>query len=60
MQPVVAVDLGGTNLRAAFYVIRAALPHLRERGRGRIIAVVQNGYMLGDRVLRPAMVRVAQ
>jgi molecular chaperone GrpE len=27
---------------------------------GRIIEVVQNGYMLGDRVIRPAMVRVAQ
>jgi molecular chaperone GrpE len=27
---------------------------------GRIIAVVQNGYMLGERVIRPAMVRVAQ
>ena len=27
---------------------------------GHIIEVVQNGYMLGDRVIRPAMVRVAQ
>jgi len=27
---------------------------------GRVIAVVQNGYMLGQRVIRPAMVRVAQ
>jgi molecular chaperone GrpE len=27
---------------------------------GHVIAVVQNGYMLGDRVVRPAMVRVAQ
>lgn len=27
---------------------------------GRIIAVVQNGYMLGERVIRPALVRVAQ
>jgi molecular chaperone GrpE len=27
---------------------------------GHVIAVVQNGYMLGDRVLRPAMVRVAR
>src|SRR5450759_4791855 len=27
---------------------------------GRIIAVVQNGYMLGERVIRPAQVRVAQ
>jgi molecular chaperone GrpE len=27
---------------------------------GRVIAVVQNGYMLGERVIRPAMVRVAK
>jgi molecular chaperone GrpE len=27
---------------------------------GQIIAVVRNGYMLGEKVLRPAMVRVAQ
>ena len=27
---------------------------------GQVIAVVQNGYMLGDKVLRPAQVRVAQ
>lgn len=27
---------------------------------GRIIAVVQNGYMIGERVIRPALVRVAQ
>jgi molecular chaperone GrpE len=27
---------------------------------GRVIAVVQNGYMLGDYVVRPAMVRVAR
>jgi molecular chaperone GrpE len=27
---------------------------------GHVIAVVQNGYMLGERVIRPAMVRVAQ
>jgi molecular chaperone GrpE len=27
---------------------------------GNVIAVVQNGYMLGERVIRPALVRVAQ
>jgi molecular chaperone GrpE len=27
---------------------------------GHIIAIVQNGYMLGDRVVRPALVRVAK
>jgi len=27
---------------------------------GRVIAVIQNGYMIGERVIRPAQVRVAQ
>lgn len=27
---------------------------------GQVIAIVQNGYMLGERVIRPAVVRVAQ
>ena len=27
---------------------------------GHVIGVVQNGYMIGDRVIRPALVRVAQ
>lgn len=27
---------------------------------GHVIGIVQNGYMLGDRVIRPALVRVAQ
>ena len=27
---------------------------------GQIIEVIKNGYMLGERVLRPALVRVAQ
>jgi molecular chaperone GrpE len=27
---------------------------------GTVLAVIRNGYMLGDRVIRPAMVRVAQ
>ena len=27
---------------------------------GHVIAIVQNGYMLGERVVRPALVRVAQ
>ena len=31
-----------------------------EHTSGQIIAVVQNGYMLGDRVIRPALVRVAK
>ena len=31
-----------------------------EHASGQIIGVVQNGYMLGDRVIRPALVRVAK
>jgi molecular chaperone GrpE len=27
---------------------------------GHVIGVVQNGYMIGERVIRPALVRVAQ
>jgi molecular chaperone GrpE (heat shock protein) len=27
---------------------------------GTVIGIVQQGYMLGERVIRPAMVRVAQ
>jgi molecular chaperone GrpE len=27
---------------------------------GRVVAVVQNGYMLGERVIRPAQVKVAE
>lgn len=32
----------------------------REHGSGHIIEVVQQGYLIGDRVLRPALVRVAR
>jgi molecular chaperone GrpE len=31
-----------------------------EHESGQVIEVVQQGYMLGDRVLRPALVRVAR
>jgi len=31
-----------------------------DHGSGEIIEIVQQGYMLGDRILRPALVRVAQ
>jgi NAD(P)-dependent dehydrogenase (short-subunit alcohol dehydrogenase family) len=27
------------NLRAAFYTLRAAIPHMRKEGRGRIVAI---------------------
>jgi len=44
----------GTNLRGAFLVARAAAPHLRESGRGRIVNV---GAMIG---LQPAGSSIAQ
>ena len=34
--------------------------HNEDYESGQVIAVVQNGYMLGERVIRPALVRVAQ
>jgi len=34
--------------------------HSPEHESGQIIGVVKNGYLIGDRVLRPALVRVAQ
>lgn len=34
--------------------------HCEELPSGHVVAVVQNGYMLGDKVLRPAMVRVSE
>ncbi len=34
--------------------------HNEDFGSGHVIAVVQNGYMFGERVIRPALVRVAQ
>ncbi len=42
--------------------LHEAITHEAAQGvrSGQVIAVVQNGYMLGDRVIRPAQVRVAQ
>lgn len=37
-----------------------AQEHSDELPGGHVIAVVQNGYMLGDKVIRPAMVRVSE
>jgi molecular chaperone GrpE len=34
--------------------------HSDELPSGHVVAVVQNGYLLGDKVLRPAMVRVSE
>jgi molecular chaperone GrpE len=37
-----------------------AQEHCDQLPSGHVVAVVQNGYMLGDRVIRPAMVRVSE
>jgi len=43
-------------------IFHEAISHESAEGveSGHVIAVVQNGYMLGERVIRPALVRVAQ
>jgi molecular chaperone GrpE len=43
-------------------VLHEALSHEEsdDHGEGQVIEVVQRGYRMGDRVLRPALVRVAK
>lgn len=53
------IEAGGAEFDPNFH---EAISHEPADGvkSGHIIEVVQNGYMLGERVIRPAMVRVAQ
>jgi molecular chaperone GrpE len=53
------IEANGTAFDPAFH---EAVTHEEsdEVQSGHVIAVVQNGYMLGERVIRPALVRVAQ
>lgn len=53
------IEAEGTEFDPKFH---EAISHESTDGvkSGFVIAVVQNGYMLGERVLRPALVRVAQ
>jgi len=53
------IDAQGTPFDPNFH---EAISHEPAEGfeSGHVIAVVQNGYMLGERVIRPALVRVAK
>lgn len=53
------IEAAGTEFDPKFH---EAISHESVEGvaSGHVIEVVQNGYMLGERVLRPALVRVAQ
>ena len=56
---VVRIDADGAMFDPNFHEAISHEPS-EDVESGRIIAVVQNGYMLGERVIRPALVRVAQ
>jgi molecular chaperone GrpE len=53
------IEAEGAEFNPSFH---EAISHEAAEGveSGHVIAVVQNGYMLGERVIRPALVRVAQ
>jgi len=53
------IDAKGRAFDPAFHEAISHEPS-DEAESGHVIAVVQNGYMLGERVIRPALVRVAQ
>ena len=53
------IDAAGQEFDPNFHEAISSEPN-DEVASGHIIEVVQNGYMLGERVIRPAMVRVAQ
>lgn len=53
------IEAEGTEFDPNFHEAISNEPS-EEVASGHVIAVVQNGYMLGERVIRPALVRVAQ
>ena len=53
------IDANGAAFDPAFHEAISHEPSTEVES-GHVIAVVQNGYMLGERVIRPALVRVAQ
>ena len=59
VEGVIRIEAAGTTFDPNFH---EAISHEAADGfeSGQVIEVVQNGYRLGDRVIRPAMVRVAQ
>lgn len=56
---VVKIQAEGVEFNPNFHEAISNEPS-EEVESGYVIAVVQNGYMLGERVIRPALVRVAQ
>ena len=56
---VTRIEAEGAEFNPNFHEAISNEPN-EEVESGHVIAVVQNGYMLGDRVIRPALVRVAQ
>jgi len=59
VEGVKRIEANGTEFDPKFH---EAISHEPAEGvaSGHVIEVVQNGYMLGERVIRPALVRVAQ
>ena len=53
------IEAEGTEFNPTFHEAISHEPS-EEVESGHVIAIVQNGYMLGERVIRPALVRVAQ
>jgi molecular chaperone GrpE len=53
------IEAEGAEFDPNFHEAISNEPHDAVKS-GHVIAVVQNGYMLGERVIRPALVRVAQ
>jgi molecular chaperone GrpE len=56
---VMRIDANGAAFDPAFHEAISHEPSAEVES-GHVISVVQNGYMLGERVIRPALVRVAQ
>jgi len=56
---IVKIEAAGAEFNPNFHEAISNEPS-DEVESGHVIEVVQNGYMLGDRVIRPALVRVAQ
>ena len=59
LEGVKRIEAAGAEFDPKFHEAISHEPH-EDFPSGHVIEVVQNGYMLGERVIRPALVRVAQ
>lgn len=59
VEGVKRIEAQGVEFDPKFHEAISHEPH-EDFQSGQVIEVVQNGYMLGERVIRPALVRVAQ